>query len=248
MTRLFCVALSGRFFLRGVSKGVALGCLVVALSARGKKVCSFDFALARRAGSGKTPSWPERGLTGCAKVRQNFFAVTRAADCLRLELAHTSARLNTPLGTKTRNVSQQMIGHLTQFGKDLLPQDKLAVIEFKGNKPAINVPKDASYYILEKFKTKKTGFSELLGVNTAQYLEVNFSNITSFLEIGKLGGIKRLELAWCLKLENDSGLSEIKDHIEWLHIDTSRKFSPKKDLFELRNLKVFVPECVWPIR
>jgi hypothetical protein len=31
------------------------------------------FALARRAGSGKILSWPERGLTGCANVRQNFF-------------------------------------------------------------------------------------------------------------------------------------------------------------------------------
>lgn len=131
--------------------------------------------------------------------------------------------------------------------KEQLPQDKLAVIEFKGNKPITNVAASAAYSIVHKFKTKGVGFSELNGVSSAKYLEVNFSNITSFLGIAKLGRIKRLELCWCLKLESDSGLSEITDHIEWLHINTSKKFSPKKDLFELRNLKVLCLNACGPL-
>ncbi len=121
---------------------------------------------------------------------------------------------------------------------DQLPPGKLAAIEYKGNKSTTNGVAGATYYIIHKFKTKAAGFHELNGVNSAEYLDVRFSNITSFLEISKLGKIKRLELVWCLKLESDAGLSEIKNDIEWLHIDTSRKFSPQKDLFELRNLKV----------
>ena len=121
---------------------------------------------------------------------------------------------------------------------DRLPPDRLATIDFERGKALSKVIADATYYRIQKFKTKEPGFHDLGGITSAEYLEVNFSNITSFLEIAKLGKIKRLELSWCLKLESDTGLSEIGDHLEWLHVNTSRKFSPKKDLFELRHLKV----------
>lgn len=121
---------------------------------------------------------------------------------------------------------------------DKLPAGRLATIEFQRGRALSASVNGATYYRIHKFKTKEPGFHGLNGVTSAEYLEVNFSNITSFLEIRKLGKVKRLELSWCLKLENDSGLSEIGEHLEWLHMDTSRKFSPKKDLFELSNLKV----------
>ena len=121
---------------------------------------------------------------------------------------------------------------------DRLPPGRLATIEFERGKALSEVIAGATYYRIQKFKTKESGFHDLGGITSAEYLEVNFSNITSFLEIAKLGKIKRLELSWCLKLESDTGLSEIGDHIEWLHVNTSRKFSPKKDLFELHHLKV----------
>lgn len=121
---------------------------------------------------------------------------------------------------------------------DRLPSGRLATIEFEHGKALSRVIDGATYYRIQKFKTKEQGFHGLGGITSAEYLEVNFSNITSFLEIAKLGKIKRLELSWCLKLESDTGLSEIADHLEWLHVNTSRKFSPKRDLFELRHLKV----------
>lgn len=122
---------------------------------------------------------------------------------------------------------------------DSLAPGQLATIEFeRGRTSSEAVADGATYYRVQRFKTKEHGFHGLSGVTSAEYLEVNFSNITSFLEIAKLGKIKRLELSWCLKLESDSGLSEIGDHLEWLHVNTSRKFKPKKELFELRNLKV----------
>lgn len=121
---------------------------------------------------------------------------------------------------------------------DRLPPGRLATIEFERGRALSKVIAGATYYRIQKFKTREPGFHDLGGITSAEYLEVNFSNITSFLEIAKLGKIKRLELSWCLKLESDTGLSEIGDHLEWLHVNTSQKFSPKKDLFELRHLKV----------
>ena len=122
--------------------------------------------------------------------------------------------------------------------RDLLPPGQLATITFEGGRPVFDGQAGATYFNIDRFKTKQAGFHELNGVTDAQYLEVKFSNITSFLEVAKLGKVKRLELSWCLKLESDAGLSEIGDHVEWLHVNTSRKFRPRKDLFELRNLKV----------
>jgi hypothetical protein len=121
---------------------------------------------------------------------------------------------------------------------DQLPPSRLATINFEGGKSVFDGSAGATYFNIHKFKTKQPGFHDLNGVTSAEYLEVSFSNITSFLGIAKLGKVKRLELSWCLKLESDAGLSEIGDHLEWLHVSTSRKFSPKKDLFELRHLKV----------
>ena len=121
---------------------------------------------------------------------------------------------------------------------DQLPPGRLATIKFEGGKSVRDGAPGATYFNIHKFKTKQPGFHELSGITSAEYLEVNFSSITSFLGIARLGKVKRLELSWCLKLESDAGLSEIGDHLEWLHVNTSRKFSPKKDLFELRHLKV----------
>ena len=131
--------------------------------------------------------------------------------------------------------------------REQLPPGKCGIIEFKGNKAITSATANATYITLQKFKTKARGFREVSGVSSAEYLEVNFSNITSLLELSKLGKIKRLELSWCLQLESDAGLSEIKDHIEWLHINTSRKFRPTKDLFGLRNLKVLCLNACGPL-
>jgi hypothetical protein len=133
------------------------------------------------------------------------------------------------------------------ISKEELPSGKCGLVEYRGNTAITSATAGATYITLHKFKTKAQGFREVSGVSSAEYLEVNFSNITSFLAISKLGKIKRLELCWCLKLESDAGLSGIKDHIEWLHIDTSRRFQPKKDLFELHNLRVLALNACGPL-
>jgi hypothetical protein len=119
-----------------------------------------------------------------------------------------------------------------------LPPGAYASIDCHGGTLAPGGAASATYVNLHKFKTKQPGFDELNGLISAEYLEVNQSNIKSFCGLEKLGAIKRLELSWCLKLESDFGLAELKDSLEWLHINTSRKFSPGPDLYALRDLKV----------
>lgn len=137
--------------------------------------------------------------------------------------------------------------HNTIWRDQLAPGEFLTVDYQDKRSVPVNVS-EARYVRLYKFKTKLAGLTEVNGIDAAQYLQIDFSNITSFEGISRLGHIKRLELNWCLKLNSDSGLSEIKDHIEWLHIDTSRKFSPSSELFGLNNLKVLCLNGCGPIQ
>ena len=128
-----------------------------------------------------------------------------------------------------------------------LPADEYRVIEFEKNTAVAAQSAKGSYFNVHKFKTKMEGLEELVGINSAIYLELNFSNIKQFSGISKLGKIKRLELSYCLKLERDNGLSELKDDIEWLHINTSKNFIPTKDLFDLHKLKVLCLNSCGPL-
>lgn len=80
---------------------------------------------------------------------------------------------------------------------------------------------------------KFDGFPESL-----LYLELNWSNIPDFLCIEKMNKLKRLELHYCTKLQNDSGLSGLANTLEHLHINQSKKFVPNKEIFSLKNLRV----------
>lgn len=70
------------------------------------------------------------------------------------------------------------------------------------------------------------------------YLELNWSNIHDFLGVEKMNKLKRLELHYCTKLQNDFGLSGLADTLEYLHINQSKKFVPNEELFSLKNLRV----------
>ena len=50
--------------------------------------------------------------------------------------------------------------------------------------------------------------------------------------------LKRLELHYCTKLQNDFCLSGLVDTLEHLHINQSKKFVPNEELFTLKNLRV----------
>ena len=135
----------------------------------------------------------------------------------------------------------------TIWREQLLP-GAFATIKYKGNKAITPIAEGATYFDVDRFKTKQSGFRELTGVSAAEYLELNFSNITSFAEAAKFGRLKRLETSWCLKLESDFGLAEVSDHLEWLHIKTSKRFRPERDLFDLRNLKVLCLNGCGPLQ
>ncbi|MFF2499071.1 hypothetical protein [Peribacillus sp. NPDC058075] len=70
------------------------------------------------------------------------------------------------------------------------------------------------------------------------YLELNWSNIQNFLGIEKMNKLKRLELHYCTKLQNDFGMSGLSNTLEFLHIEQSKKFVPNEELLSLKNLRV----------
>jgi hypothetical protein len=97
---------------------------------------------------------------------------------------------------------------------------------------------DSSYVRALRFKSKTANLAGFPAKGTVKCLELVWANIRSFSGVSCLGKVKRLEAHYCLKLESDSGLSQIRSSLEWLHINQSKKFSPGKELLGLRNLKV----------
>jgi hypothetical protein len=86
---------------------------------------------------------------------------------------------------------------------------------------------------------KKNKLGNFVGIpKNLLYLELNWSNIHDFLGIEKMNKLKRLELHYCTKLQNDFGLSGLADTLEYLHINQSKKFVPNEELLSLKNLRV----------
>ncbi|MEN6474599.1 MAG: hypothetical protein ABFD81_11345 [Syntrophaceae bacterium] len=119
-----------------------------------------------------------------------------------------------------------------------LPEGEFQNFEIKNTKVGLSQPIAGSYFIIRNFKPKDRCFENCPAISTATYLELNLSNVHSFRGISKLGQIKRLELHYCTKLNSDEGLSELREEIEWLHINQSKKFSPSNELLSLKRLKV----------
>jgi len=128
-----------------------------------------------------------------------------------------------------------------------LPVGEFQNVKCKNTKASLSDPIIGSYFMVSNFRPKDRCFENYPAITTATYLELNLSNVHSFRGISKLGRIKRLELHYCTKLERDEGLSELKDEIEWLHINQSKKFSPVDDLFSLKKLKVLCLNSCAPL-
>jgi hypothetical protein len=94
------------------------------------------------------------------------------------------------------------------------------------------------YLVARSFKSKSKDFQDFPATSSLLYLHLTLTNATSFNGICKLSGLKRLELAHCLKLERDDGLEELAGSLEWLHINQSKKFSHADNLLKLTNLRV----------
>jgi hypothetical protein len=121
-----------------------------------------------------------------------------------------------------------------------LEQGKIFQRDFKENIIATENKtfENSEYAIIWHLKEKLKSFDNLSVNEKLSYLELNWANIKNFDGIEKFKNLKRLELHYCVKLENDFGLSRLKDSLKFLHINTSEKFKFTNELLQLKKLKV----------
>lgn len=118
-----------------------------------------------------------------------------------------------------------------------IPDDLQACLNLKEDKFNEMLLENIEYLTFWYHKKNKLG--NFLGMpENLLYLELNWSNIHDFLGVEKMNKLKRLELHYCTKLQNDFGLSGLADTLEYLHINQSKKFVPNEELFSLKNLRV----------
>ena len=97
---------------------------------------------------------------------------------------------------------------------------------------------EVEYAILWYLKHKTSSFDTLPSSNNLSYLELNWANIKDFQGIGKFQNLKRLEIHYCTKIENDLGLSHLSKSLQYLHINQSKKFALTEELLCLYKLRV----------
>lgn len=131
---------------------------------------------------------------------------------------------------------------------DQLPADQFKNVKCTNTNDCLIKRLPGSYFVVSNFKPKDRCFDSFPAITTAVFLELSLSNVRSFQGISKLGSIRRLELHYCTKLESDAGLSGLRDHIEWLHINQSKKFSVGEELLSLKRLKVLCLNRCAPIK
>lgn len=106
---------------------------------------------------------------------------------------------------------------------------------------------NCKYAIIWYLKEKLNSFANLAESDKLLYLELNSANIKNLIGIEKYANLKRLELHYCTKLENDIGLGAIKESLEFLHINQSKKFHFTKELLSLKKIKVLCLNACAPV-
>jgi hypothetical protein len=97
---------------------------------------------------------------------------------------------------------------------------------------------DIEYAMTFYYKYKELAFDALPKSSKLLYLEMNLANFKDLSGIDRFEKLKRLELHYCTKLVTDFNISALKDTLEFLHINQSKKYTPTAELFQLKNLKV----------
>jgi len=130
-----------------------------------------------------------------------------------------------------------------------LEQNKFFDKDFKNNSIRTENKNfdDSEYAIIWHLKEKLNSFDNLSETDKLLYLELNWANIKNLTGLEKLNNLKRLELHYCTKLEDDKGLSKISDSLEFLHINQSKKFKFTDELLKLKKLKVLCLNTCAPI-
>jgi hypothetical protein len=121
---------------------------------------------------------------------------------------------------------------------DQIPEERVELNTAEWLEKVNERSSETEYVVTSNFKATRNNLEDLHDNNSLLYLELNKSNINSFLGVSKLKALKRLELHYCLKLTSDDGLGELKNSLEWLHISQSKKFCFGKNLLGLSKLKV----------
>lgn len=130
---------------------------------------------------------------------------------------------------------------------DQIDQNNIFHCDYKDNRVTKTDFDKVEYAMTFYFKHKGLAFDQLPQSDRLQYLEMNWANFKDLSGIENFNNLKRLELHYCLKLENDMGISSLKDSLEFLHINQSKKFIPTTELYELKNLKVLCLNVCAPL-
>ena len=106
---------------------------------------------------------------------------------------------------------------------------------------------DVEYAMTFHFQHKGLSFDPLPKSSRLLYLEMDWANFKDLQGIDRFENLKRLELHYCIKLENDLNISSLKNTLEFLHINQSKKYIPTEELFQLTNLKVLCLNACGPL-
>jgi hypothetical protein len=99
--------------------------------------------------------------------------------------------------------------------------------------------KNERYLTTWSFKRKgECSFEALPASPKLLYLQLNRANVADFRAIERFPSLKRLELHHCLKLESDRGIAVLRNSLEILHINLSRKLHAVEEIAQLSGLKV----------
>lgn len=118
---------------------------------------------------------------------------------------------------------------------------------YKDKIPAKTNFEDVEYAMTFHYKYEGKSFESLPKSDKLLYLEMSLANFKDLSGIEKFKNLKRLELHYCTKLESDLNISSLKNTLEFLHINQSKKYTPTSELFKLKKLKVLCLNTCGPL-
>ena len=120
-----------------------------------------------------------------------------------------------------------------------LNQETLVEIDYKEKSFDNNVDvKKIEYANIWHLNEKNNSLENLKEFENLLFLSLNSSNVRNMQVVENFKNLKRLELHYCVKLENDFGIINNESSLEFLHINMSKKFVFSDELLKLKNLKV----------
>ncbi|MEO0338757.1 MAG: hypothetical protein AAF242_06040, partial [Bacteroidota bacterium] len=98
--------------------------------------------------------------------------------------------------------------------------------------------KKVAYATINHLKFKEQSFDLLPESDRLRHLELTWANLKELKGLQKFPKLKRLNLEYCIKLHSFSGIEQLKDSLEFLFINQSKKLKIQEELLQLNGLKV----------